>query len=288
MTPPNAARAGLFSIGGDMPVARLGYGAMRVTGPGVWGEPADRDKVLETLRRLPELGVSFIDTANAYGPEVSERLIREALAPYAGLHVATKAGLTRPGPDQWAPKGDPDYLVAEAKASRERLGVETIDLWQLHRIDPRVPAKEQFDAIKSLIDGKVIRHAGLSEVTVAEIKAAQRVFPVATVQNRYNLTDRTSEAVLDYCEEQVIGFIPWFPLSSGRLTAPGGRLEQIGKAHNATAGQIALAWLLARSPVLLPIPGTSSVTHLEENVATADIALSPEEFDLLDAAGRGH
>lgn len=287
MTLPNAARAGVFSIGGDMPVARLGYGAMRVTGPGVWGEPTDRDKVRETLRRLPELGVSFIDTANSYGPEVSERLIREALAPYAGLHVATKAGLTRPGPDQWAPKGDPDYLVAEAKASRERLGVEIIDLWQLHRIDPRVPAKEQFDAIKSLLDAKVIRHAGLSEVTVAEIKAAQQVFPVATVQNRYNLTDRASEAVLDYCEQQAIGFIPWFPLSSGRLTASGGRLEQIGKAHNATAGQIALAWLLARSPVLLPIPGTSSRAHLEENIAAADITLSQEEFEALDAAGRG-
>lgn len=287
MTLPNAARAGAFSIGGDLPVARLGYGAMRVAGPGVWGEPTDPAKVLETLRRLPDLGVDFIDTADSYGPEVSERLIREALAPYKGLRIATKAGLTRPGPDQWVPRGDPDYLVAQAKASRERLGVEIIDLWQLHRIDPRVPAREQFDAIKSLIDGKVIRHAGLSEVGVDEIKAARAVFPVATVQNRYNLADRGSEAVLDYCHQEGIGFIPWFPLSAGRLTAPGGLLDQVGKAHGATSGQVALAWLLARSPVILPIPGTSSRRHLEENVAAADIVLTPEEFSRLEAAGRG-
>jgi len=286
MTLPNAARAGTFSIGGDMPVNRLGYGAMRITGPGVWGEPRDRAKAIETLKRIPDLGVTFIDTANSYGPLVSEQLIREALWPYDGLHVATKAGLTRRGPDQWGQRGDPDYLVAEAKASRERLGVEIIDLWQLHRIDARVPQREQFDAIKSLIDTKVIRHAGLSEVGVAEIKAAQAVFPVATVQNRYNLADRGSEDVLDYCEGQGIGFIPWYPLSSGQLTEPGGQLEHIGKAHNASAGQIALAWLLARSPVILPIPGTSSPHHLEENVAAADIVLTPEEIQILDTAGR--
>ncbi|HXT05534.1 MAG TPA: aldo/keto reductase, partial [Roseiarcus sp.] len=199
-------KSGVFEIGGTLPVHRLGFGAMRITGRGIWGEPADRAEALRVLRRLPEIGVDFIDTADSYGPNVSERLIREALAPYPGLVVATKAGLTRSGPDKWTPRGDPEYLIKQAHASRERLGVEIIDLWQLHRIDSRTPRDEQFAAIKSLLDAKVIRHAGLSEVSVAEIEAAAKVFPVATVQNRYNLGDRASEAALDYCERNGIGF----------------------------------------------------------------------------------
>lgn len=276
-----------FAIGGDMVVSRLGYGAMRITGPGVWGPPVDREKVLETLRRVPELGINLIDTADSYGPGVSEPLIREALFPYrAGLHIATKAGLTRPGPDQWVPRGDPEYLLGQAHRSREVLEVERIDLWQLHRIDPRVPRDEQFAVIRQLLDTGVIRHAGLSEVSVADIEAARLVFPVATVQNRYNLADRGSEAVLDYCEANDIGFIPWFPLAAGRLTEPGSILERISRHHNATPGQIAIAWLLQRSPVILPIPGTTSVEHLEENVKATDITLSDGEFEQLDLAGR--
>jgi aryl-alcohol dehydrogenase-like predicted oxidoreductase len=270
--------SGVFKIGGETPVHRLGYGAMRITGKGVWGEPADRDECLRTLRRLPDLGVDFIDTADSYGPNVSEDLIREALAPYTRIVVATKAGLTRTGPNLWIPLGRPEYLIQQAHASRRRLGVEIIDLWQLHRIDARVPRDEQFAAIRSLIDAKVIRHAGLSEVSVEEIEAARAVFPVATVQNKYNLGDRASEAVLDYCEANGIGFIPWFPLAAGELSQPGGALDRIGKAHQATPGQIALAWLLKRSPVMLPIPGTSKVAHLEENAGAAEIALSEAEF----------
>ena len=282
----NAKSSGEFKIGGEMPVHRLGFGAMRITGPGVWGEPENRAEALRVLKRLPELGVDFIDTADSYGPNVSEELIREALAPYPGMLVATKAGLTRSGPNQWSSNGRPEYLVAQAQASRRRLGVEIIDLWQLHRIDPRVPRDEQFAAVKSLIDTKVIRHAGLSEVSVADIEAAGRVFKVATVQNKYNLTDRASEAVLDHCERKGIGFIPWYPLAAGSLARPGGALDRVAKTHNATPGQIALAWLLKRSPVMLPIPGTSQVAHLEENAAAAEIALSAAEFEELDAAGR--
>ena len=274
----SAAKSGVFKIGGEIPVHRLGFGAMRITGKGIWGEPADRAEALNVLRRLPEIGVDFIDTADSYGPNVSEELIREALAPYQGVHVATKAGLLRPGPDNWVSCGKPEYLVKQAYASRERLGVEIIDLWQLHRIDPRVPRDEQFSAIKSLLDARVIRHAGLSEVSVEEIEAAAQVFPVATVQNRYNLGDRASEKALDYCEAHGIGFIPWYPLAAGDLSKPGGALDRIAAAHKAQPGQIALAWLLQRSPVMLPIPGTSRVAHLEENVAAADIALSPAEF----------
>lgn len=275
----------MFSIGGDMKVSRLGYGAMRVTGPGIWGPPADREKALATLRRVPELGIDLIDTADSYGPGVSEPLIREALFPYpSDLRIATKAGLTRPGPDQWLPRGDPDYLVAQALRSREVLEVERIDLWQLHRIDPRVPRDEQFAAIRQLLDTGVIRHAGLSEVSVADIEAARAVFPVATVQNRYNLADRGSEDVLDYCEANGIGFIPWFPLAAGRLTEPGSVLERIAARHDVGSGQIAIAWLLQRSPVILPIPGTTSVTHLEENVRALSITLTAEECEQLDAA----
>ena len=281
----NVKKSGVFEIGGDMPVHRLGFGAMRITGKGIWGEPEDRAEALRVLRRLPELGVDFIDTADSYGPNVSEELIHEALAPYERIVVATKAGLTRSGPNQWAPLGRPEYLIQQAHASRRRLGVEIIDLWQLHRIDPRVPRDEQFTAIRSLIDAKVIRHAGLSEVSVEEIEAAARVFPVATVQNKYNLGDRASEAVLDYCQKNRIGFIPWYPLAAGALSAPGGALDRIAKAHQATPGQIALAWLLKRSPVILPIPGTSKVAHLEENAGAADIALSEAEFTQLSAGG---
>jgi pyridoxine 4-dehydrogenase len=282
----SAAASGSFEIGGELAVHRLGFGAMRITGRGVWGEPSDRAEALRTLKRLPDLGVTFIDTADSYGPNVSEKLIHEALHPYKGIVVATKAGLTRPGPNNWVSNGKPDYLISQAHASRTRLGLEIIDLWQLHRIDPRVPRDEQFAAIKTLIETKVVRHVGLSQVSVAEIEAASRVFKVATVQNLYNLSDRSSEDVLDYCEKHGIGFIPWYPLAAGDLAKPGGAVDSIARAHKALPGQIALAWLLKRSPVMLPIPGTSSVAHLEENVAAADIKLSDVEFSTLNKAGR--
>ncbi|MBW8880824.1 MAG: aldo/keto reductase [Asticcacaulis sp.] len=281
----SAEASGTFIIGGDLAVHRLGFGAMRITGPGVWGPPRDRDEALRVLKRLPELSVNFIDTADSYGPDVSEQLLREALHPYDGLVIATKGGLTRPGPDRWVPNGRPDYLIAQARKSREQLGVAAIDLWQLHRIDPRVPRDEQFGAVKALLDEGVIRHAGLSEVSVAEIEAARRVFSVATVQNRYNLAERQSEAVLDYCEQHGIGFIPWYPLAAGDLARPGSALDRIAHRHDATPGQIALAWVLKRSPVMLPIPGTSQVKHLEENVAAANIALSEEDFVTLSRLG---
>ena len=283
----NAATSGTFNIGGDLPVHRLGFGAMRITGPGVWGPPQDHDEAIRVLKRLPELGVNFIDTANSYGPDVSEKLIKEALHPYAkGLVIATKGGLQRTGPNQWPMKGDPDYLIAEAHKSRDKLGVEVIDLWQLHRIDPKVPRDEQFGAVKALLDDGVIRHAGLSEVSVADIEAARKVFPVSTVQNMYNLVQRQSEAVLDYCEQHDIGFIPWYPLAAGDLARPGSVLDKIAHRHGAAPSQVALAWVLKRSKVMLPIPGTSKVRHLEENVAAADIDLSDEDFAALDKAGR--
>ncbi len=260
------------------------YGAMRITGHGIWGAPSDRNGALATLHRLPEIGVNFIDTADSYGPDVSEKLIREALHPYKGLLIATKAGLTRPGPDQWTPNGRPAYLIAQAKGSLRKLGVEQIALWQLHRIDPRVPRDEQFGAVRQLLDDGIIRHAGLSEVLVTDIEAARRIFPVTTVQNRYNLVDRGSEDVLVYCAANNIGFIPWFPLAAGELTRPGNLVDRIASAHGATTGQVALAWLLQRSPVILPIPGTLRVAHLEENVAAAGLSLTPEEIAELDAA----
>jgi pyridoxine 4-dehydrogenase len=286
MSDLNASKSGTFKIGGDLTVNRLGFGAMRITGRGIWGDPADHAESVRTLKRLPELGVNFIDTADSYGPDVSERLIREALHPYDKLVIATKAGLTRTGPDQWTPLGRPEYLIQQAHKSLRNLGVDQIDLWQLHRIDPKVPAKEQFDAVKSLLDAKIIRHAGLSEVSVADIEAASRVFKVATVQNRYNLVDRTSEDVLDYCEKHNIGFIPWFPLAAGDLAKPGSLLDTIAKRHNAAPSQVALDWVLKRSPVMLPIPGTSKVKHLEENVAAVNFTLSDEEFKALDAEGK--
>jgi pyridoxine 4-dehydrogenase len=286
MTTPDAAPSGTFKIGGVLTVNRLGFGAMRITGKGIWGEPSDRAEALRTLHRLPALGVNFIDTADSYGPDVSEKLIHEALHPYSGLVIATKGGLLRPGPDSWAPQGRPDYLLDQARKSLDKLGVTHIDLWQLHRIDPKVPQGEQFGAIKSLLDQGIIRHAGLSEVSVAEIEAASKVFKVATVQNRYNLGDRSSEAVLEYCEKHNIGFIPWYPLAAGELARPGTPLDAIAKAHGATPSQIALAWVLKRSPVMLPIPGTSKVAHLEENVAAAGIALTDAEFAELDRFGK--
>lgn len=282
----NAARSGTFAIGGKATVHRLGFGAMRVTGEGVWGPPKDKAEAMATLKRVPELGVDFIDTAEAYGPHISEDLLREALHPYDGLLIATKGGLTRSGPGQWTPKGDPDFLIAGAKGSRERLKVEKIALWQLHRIDPHVPRDEQFSAIKSLLDDGVIEQVGLSEVSVKEIEAARKTFPVATVQNQYNLVSRGSEDVLDYCEKHGIGFIPWYPLAAGDLARPGSLLDGIARKHKATPAQIALAWVLKRSPVMLPIPGTGKVKHLEENVAAADIALSDEDFAALDKEGR--
>ena len=283
----NAAQSGRFRIGGAFDVNRLGFGAMRVVGKGIWGPPPDRAEAMKTLKRLPDLGVDFIDTADSYGPDFSEELIREALAPYGQIHVATKGGLARTGPNVWIPLGRPEYLIQQAHKSRWRLGVETISLWQLHRIDPKVPASEQFDAVASLIKDKVIRCAGLSEVSVAEIEAAAKVFPVATVQNRYNFLDRASEAVLDHCEKNGIGFMPWAPLDAGASARPGSALDAIAHKHKATPGQIALAWLLKRSPVMLPIPGTGKVAHLEENVGAASIELSDDEFATLDRAGRG-
>jgi pyridoxine 4-dehydrogenase len=281
-----AEKSGTFRIGGKTSIHRLGFGSMRITGPGIWGPPANRAEALRTLRRLPELAVNFIDTADSYGPDVAEELIREALHPYGDIVVATKAGLARTGPDRWTPLGRPEYLIQQAHTSCHRLGVEQIGLWQLHRIDPKVPRDEQFGAVKTLIDSGIIRHAGLSEVSVPEIQAASKVFKVATVQNRYNLLDRTSEAVLEHCVAHDIGFIPWFPLAAGDLTKPGSTLDSIARRHRATPGQIALAWVLRRSPVILPIPGTSKQSHLEENVAAAAIELSDAEFGALDGAGK--
>jgi aryl-alcohol dehydrogenase-like predicted oxidoreductase len=286
MTKPTAGAAGPFKIGGDIEINRLGFGAMRVTGAGVWGPPADRDEALRTLRRLPELGVDFVDTADSYGPAVSEELLREVLHPYPGMVIATKGGLERPGPGQWVPNGRPDYLRSCVQASLRRLGVARIDLWQLHRIDPKVPRDEQFGVIGEMRAAGLIRHVGLSGVSTEEIAAAQRFFPVATVQNRYNLVDRGSDAVLDSCAKESIGFIPWYPLAAGDLAKPGSPLADLAAKHGATPSQLALAWLLKRSPVMLPIPGTGKVRHLEENVAAAGIELSEEEFRALGEQGR--
>jgi aryl-alcohol dehydrogenase-like predicted oxidoreductase len=282
-----AARSGTFRIGGDVEINRLGFGSMRITGAGIWGEPADRPEALRTLQRLPGLAVNFIDTADSYGPDVSEPLIREALHPYDGMLVATKSGLARTGPDQWTPLGRPEYLIQQAHKSRRQLDVDQIGLWQLHRIDPHVPRDEQFGAIKAMLDEGIIRHAGLCEVSVADIQDASRVFKVATVQNRYNLADRASEDVLEYCEQQGIGFIPWYPLAAGNLARHGSVLDGIARRHHAAPSQVALAWLLKRSPVMLPIPGTSKVSHLEENVAAVMIDLSDEDFVSLENAGEG-
>ncbi len=280
-----ATASGTFKLGGDLSVNRLGFGAMRITGPGIWGEPEDRDEALRVLRRVPELGINFIDTADAYGPDVSEDLIREALHPYTDVVIATKGGQTRNGPGKWVPLGRAEYLRQCVLMSLRRLNVERIDLWQLHRIDSKTDRKEQFQVIADMQREGLIRHVGLSEVSVDEIKAAQEFFPVVSVQNLYNLAARQSEAVLDYCEAENIAFIPWFPLAAGNLAKEGGLLDQIAKRLGATPSQIALAWVLKRSPVMLPIPGTSKVKHLEENTAAASINLSDEDFHQLDELG---
>lgn len=287
MTTQNVAQAsGTFTIGGDLTVNRLGFGAMRLTGKGVWGPPADPDECIRVLRRAVELGVNFIDTADSYGPYVSERLIRKALHPYAdGVVVATKAGLLRTGPDVWPVLGFPAYLRQECEMSLRRLRVDTIDLFQLHRIDDKFPAEDQLGELVKLQQEGKIRHIGLSEVSVEQLEAAQKVATIVSVQNMYNLTMRGSEALLDVCEVQNIGFIPWFPLAAGPLAAPDGPLQRIAADHDASASQLALAWLLKRSPVMLPIPGTSKVAHIEENVAAAEIALSDDEFETLSKAG---
>ncbi|MGV8856000.1 MAG: aldo/keto reductase [Devosia sp.] len=287
MTILDAALAGTFAIGGDLTVNRLGFGAMRITGKGIWGPPDDIEEAKATLRRLPELNVNFIDTAESYGPYISEELIGEVLAPYGkGTIVATKGGLTRTGPDVWPQLGRPEFLRQGAVLSLRRLRLERIDLWQLHRIDAKVPAREQFETIAELQKDGIIRHAGLSQVSVAEIKEAQKYFPVTTVQNLYNFANRDSEDVLDYCEQNGIGFIPWFPLAGGELVKGHAEAEAIVKKHNASPSQIALAWLLKRSPVMLPIPGTGKVKHLEDNVAAAAIKLSDADFATLDKIGK--
>jgi len=281
-------KSGTFKLGGDLPIHRLGYGAMQLTGPGIWGPPKDRAEAIRVLRRAVELGVDFIDTADSYGPYVSEELIAEALHPYPkGLVVATKAGLVRTGPNQWFPVGAPKYLRQELEMSLRRLKLERIDLYQLHRIDPKVPVEESLGELKALQQEGKLRHIGLSEVTVPELERARKVVEVVSVQNRYNLTDRVHEAVLDYCEKEQLGFIPWFPLATGGLAKPGSPLDAVARKHQATPAQVALAWLLARSPVMLPIPGTSSVKHLEENLAGAELTLDKSELDAVDAQARG-
>ena len=281
-----AAQSGTFKVGGDIEVNRLGFGAMRVTGPGIWDEPEDRAEALRTLRRLPDLGVNFIDTADSYGPETSENLICEALHPYPGMLIATKGGIVRNGPDVWVPVGRPEYLRQAVLLSLRRLKIERIDLWQLHRIDEKVPREEQFGVIRDMQKEGLIRHVGLSQVSVQEIEAAKKYFQVATVQNLFNLIDRSSESVLDYCAKNNIGFIPWFPLAAGALAKPGSVLDDLARKTGATPGQVALAWVLKYSPVMLPIPGTGKVRHLEENVAAAAINLSDADFAALDKAGR--
>ncbi len=285
MTKANAATAGTITIGKELTVNRLGFGAMRLTGEGIWGNPEDPTECKRVLKRLLDLNVNFIDTANAYGPEVSENLIAEALYPYPkGLVIATKGGLTRQGPNQWAPVGRAEYLRECVEMSLRRLKLERIDLYQLHRFDPRVPVEESLGELKKMQDEGKIRHIGISETSVAEVKQAQKIVDVVSVQNRYNITDREHEPVLDYCEKNNIAFIPWFPLAAGELTKPGGALDRLATAHKTTKSQIAVAWLLHRSPVMLPIPGTSKVSHLGENVEAAELKLDESEWESLEEA----
>ncbi len=280
----NAKASGTITIGGDLTVNRLGFGAMRLTGAGIWGEPKDAGEARQVLRRAVELGVNFIDTADSYGPEVSERLIAESLHPYAkDLVIATKGGLTRSGQNKWAPVGRPEYLTQCVEMSLRRLKLERIDLYQLHRIDSKVPVEESLGALKTLQQAGKIRHIGLSEVSPEEIARAQKTVPIVSVQNQYNLADRQHEGVLKYAEQHELAFIPWFPMAAGKLVRSGGPLAEIAQRHQATPAQLALAWLLYHSPATLPIPGTSSVKHLEENVASAEIKLSPEEWKDIEA-----
>jgi pyridoxine 4-dehydrogenase len=274
-----------FKIGGDLEVNRLGYGAMRLTGKGIWGEPVDAEEAKRVLKRAVELDVNFIDTADSYGPDVSERLIGEALSPYAkGLVIATKGGLTRQGPDQWLPVGRPEYLTQQVEMSLRLLKTDVIDLWQLHRIDAKVPVEESLEAVAKLQKAGKIRHIGLSEVKPKEIDQARKVVEIVSVQNMYNVGDRQHEDVLEYCEKEGLAFIPWFPVAAGKLAQPGGKLDEVSKRHGATVSQLSLAWLLHRSPVMLPIPGTSSVKHLEENMKAAEISLSDDEMQEIESA----
>ena len=281
MPSPSAAASGTFRIGGISPVNRLGFGAMRITGKGIWGDPPDKAEAIRVLQRARDIGITLIDTADSYGPEVSENLIREALHPYDGLLIATKGGLTRPGPDVWKENGRPEYLRACVLGSLKRLGLTQIPLWQLHRIDSKVSRDDQFGVIAEMRAEGLIKHVGLSQVSVDDIKAAEEYFPVVTVQNLFNLSNRASEDVVTACEENSIGFIPWYPLANGALAKPGSKLTHIAAKYNATPGQIALAWLLKRSPVMLPIPGTGSVKHLDENTGAAGLSLSQDDFDAL-------
>ena len=284
MTSLSVGSSGTFAIGGDRSVRRLGYGAMRITGPGIWGDPADRQESLAVLRRAVELGVNLIDTADSYGPFVSEDLIADALHPYPDdLVIATKGGLTRSGPGQWHPVGRADYLRQCVEMSLRRLRLETIDLYQYHRVDPRTPMEESLGALRDLQQQGKIRHIGVSNVTVEQLAEARSIVDVVTVQNRYNLTDRSSEAVLTQCEREGIGFLPWAPVAGGELARPGGPLDAMASRHALTISQLSLAWLLHRSPVMLPIPGTSKVAHLEENVAAVDATVDPEEWAQLES-----
>jgi aryl-alcohol dehydrogenase-like predicted oxidoreductase len=285
MTTLQTEAAETFAIGGDLNINRLGYGAMRLTGPGIWGEPKDRDEARKVLQRAVELGVNFIDTADAYGPDVSEEIIAEALYPYAeGLVIATKGGFARSGPNKWEMVGRPEYLRQCVEMSLRRLKLERIDLYQLHRIDPKVPVEESLGALKDMQKAGKIRHIGLSEVSAAEIERAAKTVKIVSVQNQYNLSDRQHEKVLQYCEQHNLGFIPWFPVAAGKLAKTGGKLDKVAKQHNATVAQISLAWLLHHSPVLIPIPGTSSVKHLEENMGAAKLQLSATEWTAIEGA----
>jgi len=276
-----------FKLGGDLEVNRLGFGAMRIVGEGIWGEPKDAENSKKVLQRAVELGVNFIDTSDAYGPDVSERLIGEALSPYKpGVIIATKGGLTRQGPNQWLPVGRPEYLIQQVEMSLRRLKLGHIDLWQLHRIDPKTPVEESLGAIKDLQKQGKIRHIGLSEVKVPEIEQARKVVEIVSIQNKYNIGDREHEDVLEYCTKHNIAFIPWYPVAAGELAKPGGKLDKAAKAHNATVSQLSLAWLLHHSPVLLPIPGTSSVAHLEENLKAQDVTLSDSEWAEIESAAK--
>jgi pyridoxine 4-dehydrogenase len=280
---PSAKKSGEFLIGNDLRVTRLGFGAMRITGEGIWGEPADRAEAIRVLRRAVELGINFIDTADSYGPNISEEIIAEALHPYpAGLVIATKGGFMRPGPNQWVENGKPEHLRSTCEGSLRRLRLERIDLYQLHRIDPKVPAEDQLETLKDLQAQGKIKHIGLSEVSVRQIEHARTIVPIVSVQNRYSVTDRGSEDVLKYCEKEKMGFIPWFPLAAGRVSGSESPISRIAAQWKATPSQVALAWLLTRSPVMLPIPGTSKVKHLEENVAAAELKVDAKKMRELD------